>query len=94
MAIKALTKKKIAKKKPSTPETASKSTKKAPTSGADQGTTNPELEYEGYCVKCKTKRPVSGHASQSANGTWMAKGMCGTCGTTVSRILGKNWKPA
>lgn len=48
---------------------------------------------EGYCVKCKAKRSFDGVAAKSANGSWMAKGPCEKCKTTVCRILVKNWTP-
>lgn len=48
----------------------------------------------GYCVKCKEKRDIVGMATYGQNSTWLAKGACPVCGTTVCRILGKNWTPA
>lgn len=45
--------------------------------------------YEGYCVKCKTKREYQGEVVVSATNRRMAKGACPICGTTVVRILGK-----
>lgn len=44
---------------------------------------------EGYCVKCKAKREITGEISVNAKGTRMAKGKCPECGTTVARILPK-----
>lgn len=53
-----------------------------------------KVDFTGYCVKCKEKRDVEGVAARSPkNGSWMAKGSCPECETTVCRILGKNWKP-
>lgn len=50
------------------------------------------LEYQGYCVKCKEKRQITGDVTVSPkNGSKIAKGNCPACGTTVCRILGKNW---
>ena len=46
-------------------------------------------EGEGYCVKCKTKRPRNGEVHET-NGRRIAKGKCPECGTTVTRILGKS----
>lgn len=43
--------------------------------------------YEGYCVKCRTKREFEGEATTGPSGRRMAKGKCPTCGTTVSRLL-------
>jgi Zn finger protein HypA/HybF involved in hydrogenase expression len=43
---------------------------------------------EAYCVKCKEKRPFDGHVEEK-NGRRFAKGICPTCGTKVTRILGK-----
>lgn len=45
--------------------------------------------YNGYCVKCKTKRDFEGSVAISKTGMRMAKGKCPVCGTTVNRILGK-----
>lgn len=46
------------------------------------------MEYEGYCVKCRTKRTVKdGTVHEAANGRRMAKGPCPECGTTVTRFL-------
>lgn len=45
-------------------------------------------EGEGYCVKCKEKRPLNGEVVET-NGRRIAKGKCPVCGTTVTRILGK-----
>lgn len=50
------------------------------------------FDYNGYCVKCKEKRDVTGDVTRSPkNGSQIAKGACPVCGTTVCRILGKNW---
>jgi hypothetical protein len=43
---------------------------------------------EAYCVKCKAKREFTGEVHET-NGRRMAKGICPTCGTKVTRILGK-----
>lgn len=53
-----------------------------------------QLDYEGYCVKCKEKHQIeNGTATRSPkNGSWVAKGRA-ACGTVVCRILGKNWTP-
>lgn len=51
------------------------------------------LQYQGYCVKCKDKRDVTGDVTVSAkNGSKIAKGQCPVCRTVVCRILGKNWQ--
>ena len=48
------------------------------------------MEFEGYCVKCKTKRTISnGEVVTTKNGRRMAKGKCGVCGTTVNKFLPK-----
>ena len=45
---------------------------------------------EGYCVKCKTKREIeNGTENKTSRGVRILKGKCGTCGTTVCRMLGK-----
>ncbi len=46
-------------------------------------------EGEGYCVTCKTKRPLNGEVHET-NGRRIAKGKCPERGTTVTRILGKS----
>jgi hypothetical protein len=46
------------------------------------------MEFEGYCVKCKTKRNVKeGRVEKTAKGRSIAKGRCPVCGTTVTRFL-------
>lgn len=46
------------------------------------------MEFEGYCVKCRTKRTVKdGKVTETAKGRPMAKGACPECGTTVTRFL-------
>ncbi len=43
----------------------------------------------GYCVKCKTKRTMSGAKEVSMKGGRRAmKGSCSKCGTGMYRILG------
>ena len=42
---------------------------------------------EAYCVKCKEKREFTGNVEET-NGRRFAKGICPTCGTKVTRILG------
>ena len=51
------------------------------------------MEFEGYCVKCRTKREISeGTVKETANGRRMAQGKCPVCGTTVTRFLPKEDK--
>lgn len=45
-----------------------------------------------YCVKCRTKRTIENPRTISKNGRRYAKGTCGTCGTTVVRILSSKKK--
>lgn len=46
------------------------------------------MEFEGYCVKCRTKRTIKdGTVKETANERKMAQGKCPTCGTTVTRFL-------
>lgn len=46
------------------------------------------MEFEGYCIKCRTKRTIKeGAVVTTANGRRMAKGKCPECGTTVTRFL-------
>jgi hypothetical protein len=45
---------------------------------------------EGYCVKCKAKKPiVDGVEETMKNGRKAIKGKCPTCGTVMFKILGK-----
>ena len=45
---------------------------------------------EGYCVKCKTKRPIADGVEETMkNGRKAIKGKCPTCGTVMFKILGK-----
>lgn len=44
---------------------------------------------EGYCVKCKAKRPVADAVEeQMKNGRKAVKGKCPTCGAVMFKILG------
>lgn len=46
------------------------------------------MEFEGYCVKCRTKRTVkNGEVKKTANGRKMAQGTCPVCKTKVTRFL-------
>jgi hypothetical protein len=46
------------------------------------------MEFEGYCVKCRTKREIkNGEVVKTSRGRPMAKGVCPVCGTTVNRFL-------
>lgn len=46
------------------------------------------MEFEGYCVKCRTKRSIKGASvRETKNGRKMAEGICPTCGTKVTRFL-------
>jgi len=46
------------------------------------------MEFEGYCVKCRTKRSIKqGTVTKTSKGRPMAKGACPECGTTVTRFL-------
>ena len=46
------------------------------------------MEFEGYCVKCRTKRTITqGTVVKTSKGRPMAKGVCPQCGTTVNRFL-------
>jgi hypothetical protein len=46
-------------------------------------------QYEGYCMKCRTKRMFEGQVVTLKNGRPAAQGKCPVCGTTLTRILGK-----
>ena len=46
------------------------------------------MDFEGYCVKCRTKREVKGGTvKESENGRKMVQGVCPHCGTKVTRFL-------
>ena len=47
-------------------------------------------KYNGYCVKCRTKRDFDGKVVELKNGRKAAQGPCPVCGTKMNRILGKN----
>lgn len=48
------------------------------------------MTFEGYCVKCKTKRTVTdGVIKVTSNGRRMAQGTCPVCSTKVSLFLPK-----
>jgi hypothetical protein len=73
--------------KKSTPAAAPTTTKATPPKVVPvAGTTG---TYNGYCVKCKGKKDFEGAVVVSKTGMNMAQGPCPTCGTKVSRILGK-----
>jgi len=45
---------------------------------------------EGYCVKCKSKKEISGaNEVTMKNGRKAMKGKCSSCGTGMFRIMGK-----
>jgi hypothetical protein len=44
---------------------------------------------EGYCVKCKAKKPIADGVEETMkNGRRAIKGKCPTCGTVMFKILG------
>lgn len=46
------------------------------------------MEFEGYCVKCRTKRKVTnGAVKESPNGRRMVQGTCPVCKTKVTTFL-------
>lgn len=47
-------------------------------------------QYEGYCVKCRTKRLFQGEKRELPNKRWAAQGPCPVCGTKITRMLGKS----
>lgn len=51
--------------------------------------------HEGYCVKCKAKKPI-GEATEETmkNGRKAVKGKCQTCGAVMVKILGGKVPPA
>lgn len=45
---------------------------------------------EGYCVKCKAKKPIADGVEETMkNGRKAIKGKCPVCGTVMFKILGK-----
>lgn len=51
--------------------------------------------HEGYCVKCKTKKPIAdGVEEVMKNGRKAVKGKCPTCGVVMFKILGGKAAPA
>jgi hypothetical protein len=47
------------------------------------------LATEGYCVKCKAKRPIKGEQQViMKNGRPATKGTCSVCGTKMFKIGG------
>ncbi len=46
--------------------------------------------YSGYCVKCREKREFEGVEVDLGNGRKAAQGACPTCGTKMTRMLGKS----
>jgi hypothetical protein len=55
---------------------------------AEQKREERTMEFEGYCVKCRTKRTIKqGTVVKTSKGRPMAKGVCPECGTTVTRFL-------
>ncbi len=52
------------------------------------------MDFEAYCVKCKTKRSVKGGTvKENDKGRRMAQGTCPVCGTKVTLFLPSK-KPA
>jgi Zn finger protein HypA/HybF involved in hydrogenase expression len=44
---------------------------------------------EGYCVKCKAKKPIADAVEEvMKNGRKAVKGKCPTCGAVMFKILG------
>ena len=52
-----------------------------------------DTKHKFYCVKCKSSVEVpegDTRIETASNGRRMRKGKCPTCGTNLTRILGKN----
>ncbi len=48
-------------------------------------------EFEGHCMRCKTKRKIKGPvATEIKKGTWAVKGKCVECDCNMFKIVGKN----
>lgn len=51
--------------------------------------------HEGYCVKCKAKKPIADGVEETMkNGRKAVKGKCPTCGAVMFKILGGKVSPA
>ncbi|MFN0068000.1 MAG: DUF5679 domain-containing protein [Limisphaerales bacterium] len=49
---------------------------------------------EGYCVKCKAKKPIAEAVEEvMKNGRKAVKGKCPTCGVVMFKILGGKGVP-
>ena len=49
---------------------------------------------EGYCVKCKAKKPIAEAVEETMkNGHKAVKGKCPTCGAVMFKILGGKAAP-
>ena len=45
--------------------------------------------HEGYCVRCKAKKPISDAVEETMkNGRKAVKGKCPSCGAVMFKILG------
>lgn len=50
---------------------------------------------EGYCVRCKAKKPIADAVEETMkNGRKAVKGKCPTCGAVMFKILGGKATPA
>jgi len=50
---------------------------------------------EGYCVRCKAKKPIADAVEETMkNGRKAVKGKCPTCGAVMFKILGGKAAPA
>lgn len=51
--------------------------------------------HEGYCVKCKAKKPIAEAVEEvMKNGRKAVKGKCPTCNVVMFKILGGKAAPA
>lgn len=49
---------------------------------------------EGYCVKCKSKKDISGAVEVTMkNGRKAIKGVCPSCGAAILKFLGADSEP-
>lgn len=49
---------------------------------------------DGYCVKCKAKKPIADAMEETMkNGRKAVKGKCPTCGAVMFKILGGKASP-
>jgi len=73
---------------PAPPASAASHDQTADVSKADD---TPEVEISGYCMRCKTKRPIqNAHRETTESGRPAARGTCPVCGANMFTFLATN----